>query len=90
MLIAGMTCTDPGRPVDGYQSMQTKQYQESSEVYFNCSRPGFTIQGTNPIKCIINGAGTGLNWSAKVPTCTGEFCIHNFTKDMVCVILSVG
>ncbi|XP_041364262.1 uncharacterized protein LOC121379679 [Gigantopelta aegis] len=65
----GKTCTDPGRPVDGYQSQQTKQYQESSEVYFNCSRPGFIISGTSPIKCKINNTGSGLEWSAPVPIC---------------------
>ncbi|EZA50646.1 Sushi, von Willebrand factor type A, EGF and pentraxin domain-containing protein [Ooceraea biroi] len=46
----GPVCEDPGRPSDGYQV--ARSYEQSSEVQFGCSRPGYILINPRPIVCI--------------------------------------
>ena len=66
--ISGETCTDPGRPPDGYQIATS--YEEGSLVHFNCSKPGFAPDPPTPIICELNDGKIG--WNSTVPVCIGE------------------
>ncbi|XP_073822904.1 sushi, von Willebrand factor type A, EGF and pentraxin domain-containing protein uif isoform X2 [Musca autumnalis] len=46
----GPVCDDPGRPSDGRQI--AKSYEQGSEVYFGCNRPGYILINPRPITCI--------------------------------------
>lgn len=46
----GPVCEDPGRPSDGRQI--AKSYEQGSEVYFGCNRPGYILINPRPITCI--------------------------------------
>lgn len=46
----GPVCEDPGRPSDGKQ--MARSYEQSSEVLFSCSRPGYILINPRPITCI--------------------------------------
>lgn len=46
----GPVCEDPGRPADGRQI--ARSYEQSSEVYFGCNRPGYILINPRPITCI--------------------------------------
>ena len=65
---SGETCTDPGRPPDGYQIATS--YEEGSLVHFNCSKPGFAPDPPTPIICELNEGKIG--WNSTVPVCIGE------------------
>ncbi|KAK7452815.1 hypothetical protein BaRGS_00039699, partial [Batillaria attramentaria] len=64
----GLTCTDPGRPADGIQIASS--YNQGDLVYFNCSRPGFTLTNPYPLVCQLNRLGNGLEWNTTIiPEC---------------------
>ncbi|XP_055387901.1 uncharacterized protein LOC129616312 isoform X2 [Condylostylus longicornis] len=46
----GPVCEDPGRPSDGIQI--SRSYEQGSEVYFGCQRPGYILINPRPITCI--------------------------------------
>lgn len=46
----GPVCEDPGRPSDGRQI--ARSYEQGSEVYFGCNRPGYILINPRPITCI--------------------------------------
>lgn len=46
----GPVCSDPGRPVDGYQVAAS--YEQNSEVQFGCNKPGYILINPRPITCI--------------------------------------
>lgn len=46
----GPVCRDPGRPGDGVQ--MARSYEQGSEVFFTCKRPGYILINPRPISCI--------------------------------------
>lgn len=46
----GPVCEDPGRPSDGTQI--ARSYEQGSEIYFTCQRPGYILINPRPITCI--------------------------------------
>lgn len=46
----GPVCEDPGRPNDGFQI--ARSYEQSSEVLFGCTRPGYILINPRPITCM--------------------------------------
>ena len=67
--IAGVTCTDPGRPADGAQIATS--YELGKQVSFTCNRTGFSPSSSSPLTCILDGST--LKWNAALPTCRGQF-----------------
>ena len=45
----GPTCEDPGRPADGIQLASS--YEQGSEIFFECTRPGYIPITNIPISC---------------------------------------
>ncbi|ESP03827.1 hypothetical protein LOTGIDRAFT_230171 [Lottia gigantea] len=67
MRCEGITCVDPGRPLNGYQNATS--YEEGELVMFGCSLDGYTLDSIYPITCIKDGTGNGLEWNSTVPKC---------------------
>ncbi|XP_029655652.2 CUB and sushi domain-containing protein 1-like [Octopus sinensis] len=58
-------CRDPGTPGDSVQI--SSSYKLGSEVSYRCSKQGYTLTSTAPLKCVeINGV---LLWDRTLPTC---------------------
>jgi hypothetical protein len=68
---------DPGHPPNGQQvvgpNQTTISYDQGSRVFFQCNRPGFSLDNPYPIECVTNANNNGLAWNATItPRCIGN------------------
>ena len=63
-LLLAVDCGDPGTPTNGQRSLSSTTY--NSVVTYTCD-VGYTLQGSNSIKCLYTG-----QWKGSVPLCIGK------------------
>ena len=59
-ILTGESCTDPGRPADGYLQIET--FEDGQMGRYFCNRMGFTPNIEN-ITCVRAGDGS-MKWNA--------------------------
>ena len=65
IFVPGVTCTDPGLPINGGRLGTSIKYKD--EVTFYCNE-GFKLVGSEKLTCMSSG-----DWFGHIPKCNGLF-----------------